>query len=125
VNRDEKEEGERRILNFGHTFGHAIEKNLGMPHGEAISAGMVMAANLSEKRGYLKRKDTERIVKILNRLGLPTKVRLDKKKVLDALRKDKKRSGENINFVLLNDMGNAVVEEISIRELIQALNEIS
>ncbi len=96
-----------------------------MPHGEAISVGMVMAADLSEKRGYLKRKDTERIVKILNRLGLPTKVRLDKKKVLDALRKDKKRSGENINFVLLNDMGNAVVEEISIRELIQALNEIS
>ena len=125
VNRDEKEEGERRILNFGHTFGHAIEKNLGMPHGEAISAGMVMAANLSEKRGYLKRKDTERIVKILNRLGLPTKVRLDKKKVLDALRKDKKRSGENINFVLLNDMGNAVMEEISIRELIQVLNEIT
>jgi len=125
VNKDEREEGGRMVLNFGHTFGHAIEKNLGVPHGEAISAGMVMAATLSEKRGYLKRKDTERIVKILDRLGLPTRVRFDKKGVVDALRRDKKRSGESISFVLLKGIGKAIVEEIPIKELNQTIDQMN
>ena len=125
VNKDEREEGGRMVLNFGHTFGHAIEKNLGVPHGEAISAGMVMAATLSEKRGYLKRKDTERIVRILDRLGLPTRVRFDKKGVVDALRRDKKRSGESISFVLLKGIGKAVVEEIPIKELNQTIDQMN
>jgi 3-dehydroquinate synthase len=124
VNRDEKEKGERRKLNFGHTFGHAIEKTAGVPHGEAVSSGMTVASALSEKRGCLTAEDAERIEKLLRKLKLPTRHQLDGKRVLDALRKDKKRQGEKINFVLLHGIGNAVVEKISIKELEAVLNEI-
>jgi 3-dehydroquinate synthase len=117
VNSDEREKGERRKLNFGHTFGHAIEKTTGVPHGESVSMGMVVAATISEKRGYLQKGDVERIKGLLKNLNLPTRPRIKEKRVLEALRKDKKRKGNSINFVLLHGIGNAVVEEVSIREL--------
>ena len=117
VNRDEKEAGERRKLNFGHTFGHAIEKTAGVPHGEAISVGMVMASALSEKRGYLSSEDTKRIESLLKKLELPTRFQFNGEKVLEALRKDKKRQSEYIHFVLLQGLGHAIVEKISIKEL--------
>ena len=125
VERDEKEGGERRKLNFGHTFGHAIEKTKDAPHGEAIGAGMVIASNLSEKTGYLPTRDAKRIESILERLGLPTRLPLDGEKVLDALRKDKKRKREGIHFVLLKGIGNAVVEEIPFRDLKALLDEMN
>jgi 3-dehydroquinate synthase len=124
VNRDETEQGERRKLNFGHTFGHALEKSTGIPHGEAISLGMVVASALSARRGLLPEKDMERIEALLKKLKLPTRLRLDGKGVLDALRRDKKRKGERIYFVLLHGIGNGVVEEIAINELEAAVNEI-
>lgn len=124
VNRDEKEEGERRKLNFGHTFGHAVEGTTGVPHGEAVSLGMVVAAALSVKRGHLPAEDSERIEGLLRKLKLPTRLQIDQEGVLDALRKDKKRKGDSINFVLLHGIGNAVVEEISIKELEAVINEI-
>ena len=117
VNRDEKERGERRKLNFGHTFGHAIEKASGVSHGEAVSAGMVLASALSRKRGYLSSKDTERIEALLKQLKLPARLPVNRKSLLDAIRKDKKRNGNNINFVLLQVIGCAVVEEIALKEL--------
>lgn len=117
VNRDEREAGERRKLNFGHTFGHAIEKTAGVPHGEAISVGMVIASSLSEKRGLLTAEDVKRIESLLKRLGLPTILQLNEEKVLEALRRDKKRQSENIHFVLLQSLGHAIVEKISIKEL--------
>lgn len=117
VNRDEKEAGERRKLNFGHTFGHAIEKTVGVPHGEAISVGMVMASALSEKRGCLASEDRERIETLLKKLELPIRLPLDGEKIFEALRKDKKRQSENIHFVLLHSIGHAIVEEISIKDL--------
>jgi 3-dehydroquinate synthase len=125
VNRDEKEGGERRKLNFGHTFGHAIEKSTGINHGEAVSIGMIIASLLSERRGHLQAKDRERIEELLKKLNLPTRLQLDEGKVLDALRKDKKRTGESINFVLLKGIGNAIVEEMPIRELEAALDVIN
>ncbi len=117
VNRDEKEKGERRKLNFGHTFGHAIEKTTGIPHGEAVSLGMMVATVLSVKRGYLSEEDMKRIEELLKKLKLPTRLQIDGGRVIEALRKDKKREGESINFVLLHGIGNAVVEEIPIKEL--------
>jgi len=124
VHRDEKERGERRKLNFGHTFGHAIEKSAGIPHGEAVSLGMVVASALSVRRGLLSEKDMERIEALLKKLKLPTRVRLDGKGVLDALRMDKKRKGDSIHFVLLHGIGNAVVEEIPMKELEAVVHEI-
>ena len=123
VNRDEKEKGERRKLNFGHTFGHAIEKIKGIPHGEAVSAGMVVATSLSEKRGHLPVKDAERITGLLKKLNLTTRPQVDLETVVDALRRDKKRKGDNIDFVLLQGIGHAVVERISIKELGAMVNK--
>ena len=125
VNTDEKEKGERRKLNFGHTFGHAFEKTTGVSHGEAVSAGMAVASALSEKRGHLAAKDVERIEELLKKLKLPTRLPLDGERVLDALRKDKKRESEDINFVLLHGIGDAVVERISIKELEAVINEMT
>ena len=125
VNRDEKEKGERRKLNFGHTFGHAVEKTVGIPHGAAISAGMVVASALSEKKGYLATEDAKRIEELLKKLELPTRLQLNGKKVLDALRKDKKRYGESMHFVLLHGIGNAIVKKISLKELEVVINDFT
>jgi 3-dehydroquinate synthase len=117
VNRDEKEAGERRKLNFGHTFGHAVEKVRKLPHGEAVSMGMMVAAALSVKKGYLAETEAARLETLLNRLGLPTSLDVDREKALDALRRDKKREGDAIHFVLLKRIGEAVVERIGLAEL--------
>lgn len=123
VNRDELEKGERRKLNFGHTFGHAIEKTTGVPHGEAVSAGMVIASALSVKRGFLPANDAERIKNLLRNLRLPTRLKADRKMVLDALKKDKKRQGDRIYFVWLNEIGHAFVDRISMGELEAVIEE--
>ena len=117
VNRDEKEKGERRRLNFGHTIGHAIEKVTGLTHGEAISVGICAAARISEKRGLLSGKDRARVERILGNMKLPTRISADMEMVLDAMTKDKKREGDSIHFVLLNGIGDTVIEEITIKEL--------
>ena len=117
VQRDEKEKGERRKLNFGHTYGHALEKVLGVPHGEAVSIGMVVAARLSVRRNLLAEEEAERLQGLLELLHLPTQIAVDKEQIADALKKDKKREGERIHFVLLKRIGEAVVEEIALREL--------
>lgn len=117
VNQDELEKGERRKLNFGHTFGHAFEKTTGVPHGEAVSAGMVVASELSVKKGCLPSKDAGRIEALLQMIGLPVRIQAEGKSVLDALKKDKKRKGDRIYFVLLNEIGNAFVDQIPIKEL--------
>ena len=101
-----------------------FEKTTGVPHGEAVSAGMVVASALSEKRGYLSKEEKERIEALLKKLQLPTRVQLDGKRVLEAVRKDKKREGEEINFVLLQGIGQAVVEKITMKELETVFGEM-
>ncbi len=117
VNRDEREKGERRVLNFGHTLGHALERSVGVSHGEAVGAGMVLAAAISEQKGYLAGGERKRIEKLLSDLGLPLQIPCPKEKLLEALRKDKKREGGRLHFVLLKALGQAVVEEMSFEEL--------
>jgi 3-dehydroquinate synthase len=117
VNQDELEKGTRRKLNFGHTFGHAFEKTAGVDHGEAVSAGMVAAAALSVKKGRLSADDAGRIKALLQKIGLPVIIQAEGKKIFDALKKDKKRKGDLIYFVLLNGIGNAFVEQIPLKTL--------
>ncbi|MEZ4577944.1 MAG: hypothetical protein R2875_08030 [Desulfobacterales bacterium] len=74
VNRDETEKGERRKLNFGHTVGHAVEKTSRIPHGEAVSIGMMAAARLSHYRKMLKQAEVDRLRRLLERFRLPTEV---------------------------------------------------
>ena len=119
VERDELENGERRILNFGHTFGHAIETVTGVPHGEAVSAGMVIAARYAVDKGYLTGSDFDRIKNLLKALHLPLKAEGDAAMIFEALRMDKKREGAHIHFVTLRAIGHAVVEKLSMEELMK------
>lgn len=124
VQNDEKEKGERRILNFGHTFAHSIEKNLGILHGEAVCIGMVLAAKASVKLGFLSVNDADRLERLLVAYKLPVKLNLDKTKVFDALLKDKKREGDFINLVLINGLGNAIIQKVSIKDMEDIVNDL-
>jgi 3-dehydroquinate synthase len=117
VNQDEKEKGERRKLNFGHTFGHAIEKITKVRHGEAVSVGMVIASELAVKKEALAVKDSKRLADLLDTYGLPVRLEFDCNEAIETLRMDKKRKGDLIYFVLLSEIGNAYVEAIAIQEL--------
>jgi len=117
VNQDERESGVRRKLNFGHTIGHALEKTLGISHGEAVSVGMVLAADLSRQKGLLTEEEVNRITVLLDRLNLPTEIDFDRQAVIEALGKDKKRESGHIKFVLLDGIGRSLMEDISLDEL--------
>jgi 3-dehydroquinate synthase len=119
VGRDERESGERRTLNFGHTFGHALEKAGRFSHGEAVSVGMALAAAISVRRGRLAAAARDRILRLLKQLQLPCAASIDVRRLADAIRKDKKRAGDTIHYVLIDDIGKAVVEEIGIDELMR------
>jgi len=122
VSRDEREKGERRKLNFGHTFGHAVEKTEGFHHGESVSIGMMMAARLSEKRKKLDGQSVKRLAELLRSFQLPLESRVDMSRIMDAMARDKKREGGSIHFVLLEGLGKAVVEGISLNELKKILS---
>lgn len=117
VNQDEREEGLRKILNYGHTFGHAFEKILQVSHGEAVSAGMVIATDISVKKGYLPTFEAERAKRLIDRYNLPMRFSVDRKQVFDAMRKDKKKQNDIIHFILLRGIGSAVVDEMTLSEL--------
>ncbi len=111
---DEREAGLRAILNLGHTFGHAIEAGLGYGrwlHGEAVAAGMVMAAALSARRGWLREEEVARVEALLRRAGLPVRgpAELDPEGMLALMAGDKKAAGGRLRLVLLRRLGEAVV----------------
>ncbi|MCU0896426.1 MAG: 3-dehydroquinate synthase [Burkholderiales bacterium] len=113
VARDERETGDRALLNFGHTFGHAIEAGLGFGtwlHGEAVGAGMVMAADLSRRLGDLSDADVERVRRLVARAGLPVSApALGSDRYLDLMSFDKKAQGGRVRFILLKRLGNAYI----------------
>lgn len=117
VSRDEKEKDERRKLNFGHTFGHAFEKTLGIPHGEAVGAGMIAACELSVKKGFLKQEEFERLKRVIRLFGIPVEPACDRAKVIDAIKRDKKREDSSLHFVFLSGIGSALVRKIPVSEL--------
>ena len=124
VEKDEKEKGLRRILNFGHTFGHAFEKVYGVSHGEAVASGMFMAVNLSCRKGFISERTKARIEAVLESYGFH-KPRLNHiEELIQAFRRDKKREGAFINFVLLEEVGKAKVEKINLKELEGFLHDL-
>lgn len=124
VNNDVKEKGTRRLLNFGHTFGHAIEKNTGIQHGMAISIGMAIAAKISVAMGLMPESDKDRLISLLIKIGLPVKLPIDKDELFDAIKRDKKRDSDMIHFVMLNKIGSACTEKLTFDELKSFLNKI-
>jgi len=117
VTQDEREAGLRRILNLGHTWGHAVEKTDGIPHGNAVSIGLVFAAGLSVKKGLMLPQEKQRLEALLVRLGLPVSTSADPHLIFDALLKDKKKEAGHMHFVLMKGIGEVVVEAIPIGEL--------
>jgi 3-dehydroquinate synthase len=116
VGRDERESGLRAILNFGHTFGHAIEAALGYGkwlHGEAIACGMVMAADLSVRLGLINASYAARLGRIISAAGLPTRApALGAERYLELMRVDKKAEGGEIRFVVIESPGRAIVKGV-------------
>ena len=114
VENDPKEKGERALLNFGHTLGHAIEKlmNFTMLHGECVAVGMVAAAYMSAKRGMISEGDYQRVVSMIKALKLPVCVSgITADDVIEISKSDKKMEAGKIKFVLLDNMGNAVIRK--------------
>jgi 3-dehydroquinate synthase len=115
VKEDEFETGERKLLNFGHTLGHAIENMYKLSHGQAIAVGMTVASELSATlTGF---RETDRVVRVLSQYGLTTYMEYDKVKAFNILRMDKKKEADKMNFVLLKKIGKAVVHPIPLTEL--------
>ena len=119
INNDLNEKNSRKLLNFGHTFGHAIEAKYKISHGEAISLGIILATNISSRFGYLNDNSTiVRITNLLNKFNLPTDIKCyNKESLLYYVTKDKKSKGKYIDFVVLNSIGNAEVKSILIDKI--------
>lgn len=117
VGADEREAGPRRRLNFGHTFAHALEKSLRIPHGEAVSTGMAIAMQISVNRGLLTSADAKRATAVLTGYGLPVSIPNNHREIFEAVTRDKKCEGDFIHYVLLRGIGEACVEKIATAEL--------
>ncbi len=115
VERDEKEAGERALLNFGHTAGHAIEKLhnfTDISHGEAIGVGMVMISEAGERIGLTERGTTDRIRKVLEKYNMKTEVENSVTDIIGAMYHDKKRTGSGIKFIMLHSLGDSFINPV-------------
>ena len=122
VQQDEFEKGDRRLLNFGHTLGHALENLYQLPHGQAVSLGMTAACELSQILCSFSQ--SQRVIDLLDKYGLPTDAEFDKRKVLEILKKDKKKEKDHINYILLDKIGKGKVQQIPIKQLERFINQL-
>ena len=115
VERDEKEHGERALLNFGHTAGHAIEKLHSfttISHGEAVGIGMLIISKAGENGGLTKKGTADRIANVLEKYNLPTEDKNSLGDIISAMNADKKRTGAGIKFVFISEIGNGFINPI-------------
>ena len=126
VEKDPKEQGERALLNFGHTIGHAVEKLMGLSllHGECVGIGMVAAAYISMKRNLITKEEFLDIIDTIKSFHLPVSIPyLDPEEVLDVVTRDKKMDAGKIKFILLRKIGEAYIDTtVSKQEMIDAVN---
>ena len=128
VGQDEHEAGLRRILNFGHTLGHAVEaaSNYSVGHGQAVAAGMGIAIRLSQLWAGLTKDEADRALRLIQKMGLPTELPrdIDSESLLAAMQKDKKIQGGICHVVLLSKIGQPNIHPIPIKELKQNLENL-
>ena len=127
VSLDEKDSGERMLLNFGHTLGHALEKATGFQtytHGEAVAVGMAAAAAIGERLGLSAAGTADRVRRLLADYQLPVSAPLSADELLDAVRSDKKRLAGRIYYVLLRQPGEAFLLPMEMDKLDQAVHEV-
>ena len=129
VENDPKEQGERALLNFGHSIGHAVEKlmNFRLLHGECVAIGMIGAAYISMQRYMISKEEFEHIVATIQTFELPTSITgLSVEDIIAVMSKDKKVDAGTIKFVLLHGIGNAVIDTtVSTMEMKQAIEYLS
>jgi len=118
VAKDEKETGLRRILNFGHTFGHAVELSDRVSHGFAVAAGMELSTLFSYKRNFITKKDCNRIIDLLRKYNFTGEFTLPAGKVRDLILHDKKKAGDEINFVFLKAIGKPSVMRVPVSDIV-------
>lgn len=109
---DEKESGKRKLLNFGHTTGHPIETLHVLPHGFAVGIGMMIACKISEQECGLNKEVTAKLGGLLQQYGLPVSADLDTEQIMEVLTMDKKRNNEGVNYILLKDIGEAIIKPL-------------
>ena len=118
---DEFETGDRKLLNFGHTLGHAIENLYQIPHGHAVSIGMGAACKISEQiTGF---KGTEQVTTVLKQYGLPPQFQFDVDETFRILKTDKKKDSQSINYILLNKIGKATVVPLPFQQIEALLHQ--
>lgn len=122
VSRDEKESGLRRILNFGHTFGHALETALSLKHGMAVASGMKLASHFSFEKNYIKNDELTKITGIIDKYQFPELAMPEPGLIENLIVHDKKKSGSGINFVFSAGIGKAVCKKISPIEIMHFYN---
>jgi 3-dehydroquinate synthase len=118
VAKDEKESGLRRILNFGHTFGHAIELHKSVRHGYAVASGMELATLFSYSKGLIDNKVCDRVINILKKYDLLGSYSIPPETIEELILHDKKRSGDLIHFVFIEGIGVPFVRKIPVKEVI-------
>ncbi len=125
IEKDEFDTGERKLLNLGHTIGHAIEKcsNFTIPHGFAVAAGIAMTARAGEKYGITNIGTANRIEKLLKRFSLPISTTFGSASLADAALSDKKRSGNRITLVIPEKIGKCVLKEMAADDIKDFINK--
>ncbi len=123
VQQDEFEQGDRKLLNYGHTLGHAIENTYKLPHGHAVAIGMVAAAYLSAN--ILQFKDAGKIATLIVKYGLPAFYKYDVDKALQMMMSDKKRFKNEIHYVLLEKIGKGVVRPLKVEDIQPVIKQLS
>lgn len=120
---DEFETGDRKLLNFGHTIGHAIENLYQLPHGHAVSIGMVAACSISEEINNFYSSEKSSVIQLLQQYELPVQLKFDREKIWDVLLMDKKRNNDTMNFILLDAIGTGIVKPIPLVQLKSLLEQ--
>ena len=125
VSGDENENGDRQLLNFGHTIGHAIEHDCALLHGYAISIGMMAATIISKKINGLNDDRVLQLKNLLDKYGLPTSLEFNKEQAWATMLADKKKSGDHMNFIVLDEIGHASIKKIPLAQLQTYLMDLS
>jgi 3-dehydroquinate synthase len=122
VTEDEKEKGLRRILNFGHTFGHAVEMQKAVKHGFAVASGMELATEFSFEKRYISLEEKERIIYLLDRFNLINRLDITNDQMAKLVRHDKKKTGTDIHFVFTQGIGKATSEKVPVGDVLGFYN---
>ena len=124
VSKDVLENGIRRILNFGHTIGHAIELSCGVSHGVAVANGMLLSTKINERFFEGNRKVGERIEQLLRKINCPLDLKLSIEDIAEKIKGDKKRESSFIRFVVVPKIGCAEIKEINVDRLIEMVDAV-